>query len=69
MLHLKDLDTGKEADIGTGVVDFDAILAHAGLAGLKHGFIERDNANDPGASLRLNYDAMRPIWTKYLTQG
>ena len=68
-LHLKDLDAGEEADIGTGEVNFDAILAHAGLAGLKHGFVERDNANDPGASLRMNHDAMRPIWNKYMTQG
>jgi sugar phosphate isomerase/epimerase len=69
MLHLKDLHAGEEADIGTGVVDFDAILAHADTAGLKHGFIERDNAADPAASLRANHDAMRPIWTKYMTQG
>ncbi len=66
MVHLKDLRAGEEADIGTGVVDFDTILAHADIAGLEHGFVERDNANDPGASLRTNYDAMRPIWTKYI---
>lgn len=68
MLHLKDLDAGEEADIGTGVVDFDAILVHAGLAGLKHGFVERDNATDPAASLRANHDAMRPIWNRYMTE-
>lgn len=66
MLHLKDLRAGEEADIGTGDVDFDAVLAHAGLAGLKHGFVERDNAVDPAGSLRVNHDAMRPIWTKYM---
>lgn len=66
MLHLKDLRAGEEADIGTGDVDFDAVLAHAGLAGLKHGFVERDNAVDPAGSLRVNHDAMRPIWAKYM---
>jgi sugar phosphate isomerase/epimerase len=66
-VHLKDLHDGEEADIGTGVVDFDAILAHANTAGLKHGFVERDDAVDPAAALRANHDAMRPIWTKYMT--
>ena len=65
-LHLKDLRAGEEADIGTGGVDFDAILAHAGTAGLRHGFVERDDATDPAAALRVNHDAMRPIWTKYM---
>jgi sugar phosphate isomerase/epimerase len=66
MLHLKDLRAGEEADIGTGEVDFDAVLAHADLAGLKHGFVERDNAVDPAGSLQVSHDAMRPIWTKYM---
>ncbi|MEJ2257297.1 MAG: sugar phosphate isomerase/epimerase [Woeseiaceae bacterium] len=66
MFHLKDLRAGEEADIGTGEVDFDTILAHAGIAGLKHGFVERDNATEPAASLRANLDAMRPLWSKYM---
>jgi sugar phosphate isomerase/epimerase len=69
MLHLKDLRAGEEADIGTGGIDFDAILAHADLAGLKHGFVERDNAGDPAAALRVNHDAMRPIWTKHMARA
>jgi sugar phosphate isomerase/epimerase len=66
MVHLKDLRGGEEADIGTGDVDFDTILAHAGLAGLKHGFVERDNPADPVVSLRANHDAIRPLWAKYM---
>lgn len=66
MVHLKDLLGGEEADIGTGDVDFDTILAHAELAGLKHGFVERDNAADPVVSLRANHDAIRPMWSKYM---
>jgi len=66
MCHLKDLADGKEADIGTGVVDFDRILAHAATAGLQHGFVERDHPADAAAALRANHDAMRPLWTKYM---
>jgi len=67
MFHLKDLDAaGAEADIGTGSVPFDAILEHAELAGLKHGFVERDNADDPAKAIEHNYEVMQPIWSGYM---
>ncbi len=63
MWHIKDLSAdGEDADIGTGSVDFERAFAHADLAGLKHGFIERDNAVDPRGSVSSNYDAILPYW-------
>ena len=70
MVHLKDLDkAGNEADIGAGGVDFDGILTHAGIAGIRHGFVERDNAHDPATAIRRNHDAILPIWSKYIGQA
>ncbi len=44
--HVKDFSaaTQKPCVIGTGIVDFKRIFQHAHLAGLKHAFIEQDNA-------------------------
>jgi len=70
MVHLKDLDKdGNEADIGAGGVAFDKILSHAGIAGIRHGFVERDNPQDPAAAIRHNHDAILPIWSKYISQA
>jgi sugar phosphate isomerase/epimerase len=67
MVHLKDLDkAGDEADIGAGGVAFDKILQHAGIAGIEHGFVERDNPHDPAAAIRRNHDAILPIWSRDL---
>jgi sugar phosphate isomerase/epimerase len=70
MVHLKDLDkAGDEADIGTGGVAFDRILTHAGIAGIRHGFVERDNPDDPAVAVRRNHDAILPIWSRYMRQS
>lgn len=66
LVHLKDFRDGEEVDIGTGDVPFDAILAHAKLAGIEHGFVERDHPTDPAAALRLNHDAIVPAWDRFL---
>lgn len=65
--HIKDLDAdGEEVDIGEGGVDFEEILAQAGEAGLEHGFVERDHPADARASIRRNYEAIRPLWDSYM---
>ena len=70
MVHLKDLDkAGNEADIGAGGVAFDKILTHAGIGGVRHGFVERDNPKDPEAAIRRNHDAILPIWSRYMRQA
>jgi sugar phosphate isomerase/epimerase len=63
-LHIKDLDAnGKEADIGAGDVAFADIFAYAKLAGVKHGFVERDHPTDVAYSVQHNFDAIAPLWT------
>lgn len=69
-IHIKDMDaSGAEADIGTGSVPFEEIFAHAEVAGLKHGFVERDNAADPALAIEKNYAAIRPLWTEMMPAG
>lgn len=43
--HIKDMDKAdrkKNADIGTGTIDFKSLLGHAGHAGLKHWYMEEE---------------------------
>lgn len=69
LCHLKDFAAGKDADIGTGSVDFDVILARAEVAGIKHGFVERDHPGDAVESIRANYDAILPLWNRYMASS
>jgi MIP family channel proteins len=46
LLHLKDVGAGAEhkfAEVGTGILDFAAILAAAKKVGVKYGVVEQDN--------------------------
>lgn len=69
LCHLKDFANGADADIGTGSVDFVALLQAAGKAGLKHGFVERDRPEDSAESIRANYDAIIDRWNRYMAQA
>ena len=43
--HVKDMDKSdkeKNADVGTGAIDFKAIFAQAKLSGMKHFYIEQE---------------------------
>jgi sugar phosphate isomerase/epimerase len=62
LCHLKDFANGADVDIGDGIVDFDAVLAGAETAGMKHGFVERDLPEDAEASIRAGYDRITPVW-------
>lgn len=67
MLHIKDLDAdGNEADIGDGDVAFASIFEHLATAGVKHGFIERDNSKNIEHSLQHNFDAIEPLWSSHM---
>ncbi len=67
MLHIKDVDaSGNEADIGDGDVAFASIFEYLDTAGVKHGFIERDNSKDVNYSLQHNFDAIEPLWTSHM---
>ena len=70
MVHLKDFEPGTgETDIGTGGVEFDRILAEAALAGLRHGFVERDHPEDAETAIRKNFDAIMPTWSRHLRRA
>jgi sugar phosphate isomerase/epimerase len=47
-------------EVGTGVVDFPAVLRAAERAGVKHYYVEQDQTpGDPIASLRISYKNLR----------
>lgn len=66
LCHLKDFADGRDADIGTGSVDFDTVLAAAKAAGLRHGFVERDRPDDAAESIRANYSAILDLWNEHM---
>jgi sugar phosphate isomerase/epimerase len=58
LLHLKDATPAPErrmADVGSGTIDWTAVLKAARAQGLQHAFVERDDATDPLASARASY--------------
>jgi sugar phosphate isomerase/epimerase len=51
--HVKDMakdDKNKNADVGTGTIDFKAIFAKAKQSGLKHAYVEQESY--PGAPIK-----------------
>lgn len=61
--HCKDLakDHSGPVPVGTGVVDFRRIFAHAQDAGMQHFFVEHDMPKDAFASITTSYDNLRKI--------
>ena len=55
MWHVKDMrdpaNTKAMVPVGAGEIDFKAIFARAGRSGLRHFFVEHDNAAQTGGSL------------------
>lgn len=57
LLHLKDMTAdGAMADVGSGTIDFAALLAEARRQGVRHWFVERDDAPEPWVSLARSLD-------------
>ena len=57
MLHLKDSmgpPDQKMADVGSGTIDFKAVLSHA--KGIENYFVERDDPTDPMASAAASFN-------------
>ncbi len=74
LVHLKDKARGtpvrydervtKESfqEVGSGALDFSAILRSAAAAGAKHYFVEQDQTpGDPIASIRKSYEFLRSV--------
>lgn len=60
--HVKDMDTeGNFADVGTGTIDFDRIFAQRHLAGLQHGFVERDRTDDLERTLTRSFEGAKRL--------
>lgn len=56
LCHAKDRGRrGAMADVGAGRIDFRALLAAGGAAGLRHVYVEHDHPADPLASVRASY--------------
>jgi sugar phosphate isomerase/epimerase len=62
LCHLKDMDRGGAmADVGSGRLDFPALLARRDQAGLRHFYVEHDRPRDPLASIRASYRYLRRL--------
>ena len=68
--HVKDMvlaDGAKSmTPVGRGTIDFKAIFAHAREAGMRHFFVEHDNAATTGgslASIQASYTYLRQLLT------
>ncbi|WP_339723910.1 sugar phosphate isomerase/epimerase [uncultured Paraglaciecola sp.] len=60
--HVKDMDKeGAFADVGTGVIDFATIFAHAKQAGLEHKVVERDRTDNVVRTLQQGYKAVSAL--------
>ena len=64
MVHVKDMDGSRAktmVDVGKGVIDWKAIFAQSGEAGIEHYFVEHDDARDPFASIADSYAYLRRL--------
>lgn len=63
--HVKDMDKAdptKNADVGTGSIDFKKLFMHAEHAGLKHWYVEQETYPvDPMSSAKNSIDYLKTI--------
>jgi sugar phosphate isomerase/epimerase len=60
--HVKDMDKqGEFADVGTGVIDFATIFAHAKQAGVEHKVVERDMTDNLVRTIQQGYKAVSAL--------
>ena len=65
-LHLKDMLEGPEkrfAPVGTGVIDFKALLAAAEKNGVRYGIVEQDRTYDKATldAIKTSYDNLKKL--------
>jgi sugar phosphate isomerase/epimerase len=64
LLHAKDASAAPESamrDVGSGVIDWKKIFAERKKAGIEHVFVERDDAQDPVASITASYNFLHNL--------
>jgi sugar phosphate isomerase/epimerase len=64
MVHVKDSagpPDNKMVDVGQGKIDFPAIFAQSGKAGIKHYIVEHDQPTDPIATITNSYNYLHAL--------
>lgn len=62
LVHVKDMGAGQAmVDVGDGTIDFAAIFARRGQAGIIHAFVEHDEPRDAMAFARKSHAAMAKL--------
>ncbi|HEY2849755.1 MAG TPA: sugar phosphate isomerase/epimerase [Gemmatimonadaceae bacterium] len=64
LMHAKDASgppDQKMRDVGSGVIDWKKIFAARKKAGVRHVFVERDDAEDPVASITASYNYLHQL--------
>jgi len=62
LVHVKDMNAnGDMVAVGAGTIDFASLFAHSDEAGIRHYFVEHDNAADPFESIRASYDYLEGL--------
>lgn len=52
---------GRLADVGQGQIDWKRILSHSDEAGIKHYFVENDDAKQPFEDIKISYDYLEEL--------
>jgi sugar phosphate isomerase/epimerase len=52
---------GRMANVGQGSIDWKNLFAHAGKAGIKHYFVENDDAKSAFEDIRISYNYLRDL--------
>jgi len=52
---------GRLADVGKGQIDWKRIFSHSEKAGIKHYFVENDDAKQPFEDIKISYDYLAAV--------
>ncbi len=52
---------GRLADVGKGTIDFKRIFAESDKGGIKHYFVENDDAKNPFEDIKISYDYLSAL--------
>ncbi len=62
LCHVKDMSAERQmVPAGQGTIDFAAVFAQSDEAGLRHYFVEHDNAEDPIQSITASYTYLHTL--------
>jgi sugar phosphate isomerase/epimerase len=62
LVHVKDFKKdGTMENVGQGEIDWKRIFEHSGEAGIKHYFVENDNAAKPLDDIRVSYEYLAAL--------